>query len=68
MAMANDSDAPAPILDLVEHREALARRLDDGFVRIEQAIVAGEDVKTWEEFWLTLLAEYEAISDELNAA
>jgi hypothetical protein len=66
--MANDREAPSPIVDLVEHREALARRLDDGFVRIEQAIVAGEDVKTWEDFWLSLLAEYEAISDELSAA
>lgn len=66
--MARQSEAPRPILDLVEHRDALARRLDDGFVRIEQAIGAGEDVKTWEDFWLSLLAEYEAISDELNAA
>jgi hypothetical protein len=66
--MAIDREAPAPIVDLAEHREALARRLDDGFVRIEQAIVAGEDVKTWEDFWLSLLAEYEAISDELSAA
>lgn len=66
--MAKQHEAPGEILDLAEHREALARRLDDGFIRIEQAIVAGEDVKTWEDFWLTLLAEYEAISDELDAA
>ena len=54
--------------DLTAQRSALARRLDDGYLRIEQAIVTGEDVQAWEDFWLSLLADYESLSDRLNAA
>jgi hypothetical protein len=38
----------------------LARRLDDGWNRIEQAEARGEDTQTWETFWIKLLHEYEA--------
>lgn len=58
----------ATVHDLSSHRDAVARRLDDGYARIDHAIANGEDVRTWEEFWVTLLAEYEALSDELSAA
>ena len=59
---------PANVDDLDAQRAALARRLDDGYLRIEQAIVTGEDVRAWEDFWITLLADYESLSDGLNAA
>lgn len=62
------TEREAPIRDLSSHRDAVARRLDDGYKRIDHAIANGDDVETWEEFWVTLLAEYEALSDELSAA
>lgn len=58
----------ASVDDLSSHRDAIVRRLDDGYSRIDRAIANGEDVRTWEEFWVTLLAEYETLSDELSAA
>lgn len=59
---------PAEPIDLDAQRSALAHRLDDGYLRIEQAIVSGEDVQAWEDFWITLLADYEALSDRLSPA
>ncbi len=56
------------IHDVSTRQSAVARRLDDGYVRIDQAILAGEDVQAWEDFWISLLAEYEALSDQLSAA
>ena len=67
----DDANPPQPaelVDDLVAQRTALVRRLDDGYVRIEQAIVTGEDVRAWEEFWISLLADYESLSDQLRAA
>lgn len=58
----------ASVNELSSHRDAIVRRLDDGYTRIDRAIANGEDVRTWEDFWVTLLAEYEALSDELSAA
>ena len=49
-------------------RQGLERRLEDGYQRIEEALRAGADVTTWEEFWIQLLAEYEAVCDELRPA
>lgn len=54
--------------DLEWRRESLARRLEDGYRRIDQAIAAGEDVAEWERFWIRLLREYEAICDTLQKA
>jgi hypothetical protein len=67
----DDANPPQPtelVDDFVAQRTALVRRLDDGYVRIEQAIVTGEDVQAWEEFWISLLADYESLSDQLRAA
>jgi hypothetical protein len=55
---------PTP-LDL--RRTSLARRLDEGYRRIDQAIASGADVTEWEVFWIVLLREYEAVCDELSA-
>lgn len=51
----------------VEQRNTLEARLHDGWSRIEQAQAAGADTATWETFWLSLLAEYEAVFQELDA-
>jgi hypothetical protein len=48
--------------------EILARRLEDGYRRIDQAIATGSDVSAWESFWIDLLHEYEAVCDELREA
>lgn len=46
-------------------RKQLAKRLDDGYARIDQAVAEGKDVAAWETFWLSLLQEYEAVVDEM---
>ncbi len=48
--------------------QVLEQRLEDGYCRIEQALVEGVDVRAWEQFWLDLLAEYEAVCLDLAAA
>jgi len=49
-------------------QKSLASRLEDGYLRIEQAHARGEDVTAWEEFWIDLLHEYEASALELPEA
>ncbi len=66
-----ENDAPMePISfdDLRRRSQTLERRLDDGFDRIGAAELQGRDVSAWEDFWLTLLREYETICDELRDA
>jgi hypothetical protein len=61
----------APSSELGEARDRitlLASRLEDGYRRIDEAIGAGEDVDAWEEFWITLLHQYETLCDDLAAA
>ncbi len=48
--------------------QMLEQRLEDGYRRIEQALAEGADVRAWEQFWLQLLAEYEAICSDLAKA
>lgn len=57
----NATDQPLTI-----RRDTLARRLDDGWKRIDEGIAKGADVRAWETFWIDLLREYEAICDELR--
>ncbi len=52
----------------VDILRSLERRLDDGYARIEQAIARGEDVTSWEAFWIDLLRQYESAWDELPEA
>ena len=61
-------DLSARRSEIGHRREALTRRLEDGYQRIEQALGRGEDVRAWEDFWLQLLAEYEAVCDDLRDA
>lgn len=53
---------------LDRRRQLLVRRLDDGYQRIDQAVVSGADVAAWETFWIDLLREYEAVCEEMAAA
>ncbi len=54
--------------DLDARRSTLEDRLDDGFHRIDQAVLSGTDVSEWESFWLRLLGEYEDVCRELDQA
>jgi hypothetical protein len=60
--MALDSD-----VDMVTV-ERLERRLEDGYRMIEDRLAAGADVTELEEFWISLLLQYEAICNELPLA
>jgi hypothetical protein len=51
-----------------ERIETLERRLQDGFIRIGEAMNNGLNVSDWETFWVELLREYVALNDELAAA
>jgi hypothetical protein len=71
------SDASDPVefptssllnLDLDGRRRTLEERLDDGYQRIDQAVLSGADVTEWESFWLRLLGEYEDVCRELDRA
>lgn len=44
----------------------IARRLEDGYARIDEAILRGVDIHAWEDFWLQLLEEYEEVCDGLR--
>jgi hypothetical protein len=52
--------------ELRQRKATLETRLEDGDRRIRAAEQQGKDVTAWEDFWLTLLAEYEAVMDELQ--
>ena len=53
---------------LEEQKASLERRLQEGYVRIEEALAAGQDVTSWERFWIELLHQYEAVCAQLRAA
>ncbi len=54
--------------ELAARAEILETRLDDGYRRIEEAIVSGDDVATWETYWFELLDEYESLFDQQREA
>ena len=57
-----------PLAVLEEQRATLERRLHEGYYRIEEALEAGQDVGSWERFWIELLHQYEAVCAQLKAA
>ena len=59
---------PIQIDDLRRRKLTLEQRLDDGFRRIGEAEIQGRDISAWEDFWFSLLGEYESICDELDTA
>jgi hypothetical protein len=54
--------------ELRARRRMLEDRLDDGYQRIDQAVLTSTDVTEWESFWLRLLGEYEDVCRELERA
>lgn len=50
---------------LVERRDRLYERLEDGYQKIDRALDEGRDVTALEDFWLALLKEYETVCDDL---
>lgn len=53
---------------LQNHRASLERRLFEGYLRIEEALEAGQDVASWEQFWIDLLHQYEFVCNQLQRA
>jgi hypothetical protein len=56
------------VTNLDARRSMLENRLEDGYHRIDQAVLTGADVSDWESFWLRLLGEYEDVCRELDQA
>ena len=48
--------------------DTLYRRLEDGYQKIEKAQQEKRDTYFLDEFWLSLLREYQAVCDELRQA
>ena len=59
------ANAPETIDDRIAKLEV---RLQDGFVRIGEAMNHGIEVDNWERHWIDLLREYESLEDDLAAA
>lgn len=71
--MAKEIDAAEParperLESATARREALEKRLDDGYLRLDEAALAGKDITEWETFWIRLLREYEGLCRELDRA
>jgi hypothetical protein len=60
-----EPDTTSDLDRLRVERDKLDQRLADGYQKIDQGILQGNDVAAWEQFWYSLLAEYEAICDEI---
>lgn len=50
---------------LAQRKAQLEKRLEDGWTMLFAEERAGKDVRRWEDFWLSLLSEYERVCDEL---
>jgi hypothetical protein len=51
---------------LETRRDALYRRLEGGYQKVERGLAEGRDVAEWEDFWIALLREYERVCDDLE--
>jgi hypothetical protein len=54
------------IARLIAKRDEYVGRLDDGAVKIEEARKQGQDVTLWENYWIQLLRQYEAVCSKLR--
>jgi hypothetical protein len=54
------------ITRLIEKRDEYVERLDIGAAKIEEARSQGKNVTLWEDYWIQLLRQYEAICDKLR--
>jgi transposase len=68
MTMAKRKNAPISITTKRSDADVLRLRLESGYERIELARQSGVDTRTWEEFWVNLLHEYEMVCDGLDQA
>ncbi len=59
---------PVSVETLEQQAASLEVRLTEGYFRIEEALEAGQDVATWERFWIELLHQYEMICARLGKA
>lgn len=57
---------PPTAADIEARRDALYERLEAGYERIVTGLDQGRDVTNWEDLWLTLLNEYEAVIEQLQ--
>jgi hypothetical protein len=62
----NDIQRFAERSALETRRDSLYERLEEGYGRIERGLDEGRDITTWEDLWLSLLNEYEAVCDQLQ--
>ena len=67
-ALAQQSTTPGDRAALVEHRDSLSQRLEQGYTKIERGLATGQNVTAWEDLWISLLREYERICDEIDRA
>ena len=51
---------------LQEKRDSFVDRLDTGAAKIEESRAQGKDVTLWEDFWIDLLRQYEAVCQQLR--
>jgi len=58
-------DQPINLDQIRLQKSQLEQRLEDGYLRIGEAELQGNDISTWEQFWFSLLGEYESVCDEL---
>ncbi len=63
---ARQQERQSQIIRLSEKRETLVERLDVGAARIEEARTQGKDVTSWEDYWISLLRQYESLCDKLR--
>lgn len=61
------TEQPDTAKALADHRDSLYARLEIGYERIAQGLESGQDVTSWEDFWIALLREYESVCDQLTA-
>jgi len=66
--MAKRKLAPINISTRQSEADVLRQRLEAGYERIELARQSGVDTRTWEEFWVNLLHEYETVCDQFDEA
>jgi hypothetical protein len=59
-------DKQQTIARLTEKRDEYIERLDIGAAKIEEARGQGKDVTLWEDYWIQLLRQYEAVCGKLR--
>lgn len=63
---ANRDELAQTIARLEEKKGEYVERLDIGAAKIDDARHQGKDVTLWEDYWIQLLRQYEAVSNKLR--